>query len=133
MTPQEQEQVEKQTIDELTNASEPTLYRSEAEAVKCKHLQMSPLIRTSETVRPMNAQSGPVLLPHQVPSNGRMMIASVTVWPSCPPLGLVCDHPKVVNWAHRLLPEAAREGTNHVETRLECCRLCPFFLERTEM
>jgi hypothetical protein len=120
---------------ELESLAEALLYRSEADAVGCKHLRRSPLIRPSEVLRPVAIapQKSVLLLPHEQPANGggmRMMPA--TLWPACPPGGLTCGHPKNVEWAQGLMPAEVRHGTDHIEVTLEFCRTCPLFEERKD-
>jgi hypothetical protein len=122
---------ERTAEDEWKDASRPILYRSEAEAVECEHLRMSPLIRTTETLRPLQ-QGGPVVLPHQLPQPGRMALANMTLWPACPPLGLVCKNPKVVAWAQAMIPFEVRSGTDNVEVTIDVCKLCPFHQKRKD-
>ena len=122
----------REATQEEKNAISPELYRTEFEAVRCKHLNWTPLHRTTESLRPMpSVKPQSLLLPHE---NGGPAVTTkltvVTLWPQFPSIAFMCTSPKVVDWARSIMPEQLHAQVNDIETDLSKCRCCLFYEER---
>ena len=104
--------------------------RSVESASACKHLAVSPIVQPIQTVR-MRPHANRVIAPHEDGMAG-MILGNVDYWPGLPPLGLVCSCPELLEDARQMMPPEVRASTQHLQTTLDVCRLCPFHEEQKE-
>ena len=112
----------------------PELYRQPHEAAHCRFLHFGPLVRTTETLRPIPVmpRNSPLLMPHELPSPTGSKLMPVTLWPDFPTVSFTCTSPEMVDWARRIMPAEVSRAVNSLETNLGACTCCAFWQKRDE-